>query len=147
MWADFIQSRPSSLTEQTRGGIRRWESLLVPVSSQSVSVARGPDGVLCGWSSLTVGTVSGPQGHPGLGEAVLNLQIQALGKFFYVWKGLEIKRAGFQLQECWPFPLGIIFCVNFLKTFKSFCQQGQRQTDPGDEVAERAVQSRGQSHS
>lgn len=38
---------------------------------------------------------------------------------------------------CVGLPLGIVFCVNFLKTFKSFCQQGQRQIDPGDEVAER----------
>lgn len=87
-------------------------------------------------------------GRPGLGKAVLNLQIQALGKFLYVWKGLEIKRARFQLRECWlGFPLGIVFCVNFLKTFTSFCQQGQRQIDPGDEVAERVGQSRGQNHS
>lgn len=31
---------------------------------------------------------------------MLNLQIQALGKFFNIWKGLEIKRAGFQHCEC-----------------------------------------------
>lgn len=35
------------------------------------------------------------------------------------------------------FPPGMVFSVNFLKTFKSFCQPGQRQIDPGDEVAER----------
>lgn len=36
-----------------------------------------------------------------------------------------------------PPSAGIVFYVNFLKSFKPFCQQGQRQIDPGDEVAER----------
>lgn len=44
-----------------------------------------------------------------------------------------MKRAGFQHRECRAFSL----CVNFLKTFKPFCQQGQRQMDSGDEAAER----------
>lgn len=66
------------------------------------------------------------------------MNLQALGRFFYIWKGLEIERVGFQHGECQASPprpsAGI---VNFLKSFKPFCQQGQRQTDPGDEVAER----------
>lgn len=57
---------------------------------------------------------------------MLNLQIQALGKFFYIWKGLEVKRAGFQHHECWlGFPLGIVFWVNFLKTLHHFANQGR----------------------
>lgn len=46
MWADFIQSRPSGLTEKNRDEIRQCESLAVPGSSHSISEARGPGGVL-----------------------------------------------------------------------------------------------------
>lgn len=60
VWADFIQSRPSGLTEKNRDEIRQCESLAEPGSSQSISEARGPGGVLYGWSWPVVGTLFGP---------------------------------------------------------------------------------------
>lgn len=52
------------------------------------------------------------------------MNLQALGRFFYIWKGLETERVGFQHGECrastppHTHSAGIVFCVNFLKSFK-----------------------------
>lgn len=57
MWADFIQSRPSGLTEKP-DGIRQCESLGTWVFPE-VSVARGP-GEVYGWSWPVMVTLFGP---------------------------------------------------------------------------------------